>query len=74
MQNVTLEELHRNILDLNVELNRMHTGLLEESRRIAVFCHELDKRLTRAEERILFFCAIAGAVSGLLSNFLSRLF
>ena len=74
MQNVTLEELHRNITEINVELSRMHNGLLEESRRISNFCHELDKRLTRAEERILFFCAIAGTVSGLLSNFISRFF
>jgi hypothetical protein len=74
MHNVTLEELHRNILDLNGEMTRMNIGLLEETRRIAVFCHELDKRLTRAEERILLFCAIAGAVSGLLSNLISKFF
>jgi hypothetical protein len=52
----------------------MHADFVAESRNIEAFCHELDRRLTRAEERILFFCAIAGAVSGLLSNFISRFF
>lgn len=74
MQNITLEELARNITEINVELARMHSGLLEECRRISNFCHELDKRLTRAEERILFFCASAGAVGGVLTNLVSRFF
>lgn len=74
MENVTLDELFRNIADIHQEIRQMHSEFLAESHTLSNFCHELDRRLTRAEERILFFCAIAGAVSGLLSNFISRFF
>ena len=74
MNDVTLGELCRDIKDIHEEMRQMHSEIVAESRVLSEFCHTLDKRLTRAEERILFFCAIAGAVSGLLSNFISRFF
>lgn len=74
MENVTLDEVARNMVVIHEEIRQMHLDFVAESRNIEAFCHELDRRLTRAEERILFFCAIAGAVSGLLSNFISRIF
>ena len=74
MNDITLGELCRDIKDIHEEMRQMHSEIVAESRVLTDFCHNLDKRLTRAEERILFFCAIAGAVSGLLSNFISRFF
>ena len=74
MNDVTLGELSRDIKDIHAEMRQMHSEIVAESRALSDLCHALDKRLTRAEERILFFCAIAGAVSGLLSNFISRFF
>jgi len=74
MENVTLDELCRNIADMHQAIQQMHLQLSSESRALSNFCHELDRRLTRAEERILFFCAIAGAVSGILGNLVSHFF
>jgi hypothetical protein len=74
VENVTLDELSRNVAAIHEEIKQMHSEFVIESRNFSALCHELDRRLTRTEERVLFFCAIAGAVSGLMSNFISRFF
>lgn len=74
MNHATLDQLHSEILQLNGEVREMHAAMIRDSRALKDNFHELDKRLTRAEERILFFCAIAGATSGLLSQFVARFF
>ncbi len=74
MEKYTFNELHRETLEVKEEIRRMHTELFNEIREVVNFCNDLDRRLTRTEERVLFFCATAGALSGLASSIISKIF
>ena len=73
MHNLTLEELHRDILDIKNQQGAVYELSTSELKSLGQLVTSIDRRLTRIEERIIIFSLIVGAVSGLVGQFVLQI-
>ena len=74
MQNLTLEELHRDLLELKDGIKSLQISSLEDHKVLHSLMSDIDRRLIKLEERVLLFSVLAGFAMGLLGELISNLF
>ena len=72
MENVTLFELHRDILEIKEQLKIIETWASSEMKTLDKFMNEVDKRVIRMEARAAALSITTGGLMGLVGEFISR--
>ena len=72
MENITLQELHRDILEIKEQLKVIQEWTSREMRTLDVFMNEVDKRVIRIEARTAAFSIATGGFMGLAGEFIAR--
>lgn len=73
MENITLFELHRDILEIKEQLRIIQNWTSTEMKALDVFMNEVDKRVIRMEARAAALSITTGGLMGLVGEFIARL-
>lgn len=74
MQNLSLEELHRDIQDIKSDIKDIQGWAISEMKSLEAIATNVDKRLTRLEARASVFALFGGLLMGLIGEVISHLF
>ncbi len=74
MENITLQELHRDILEIKEQLKIIQEWASTEMKTLDKFMNEVDKRVIKMEARAAALSITTGGLMGLAGEFIARLF
>ena len=72
MENITLQELHRDILEIKEQLKTIEAWATTEMKTLDIFMNEIDKRVIRMEARATALSFATGGLMGLVGEFIAR--
>ena len=72
MENITLQELHRDILEIKEQLKTIESWATTEMKTLDIFMNEVDKRVIRIEARAAALSITTGGFMGLVGELIAR--